>query len=223
MKRMFLALSLALWAAIAVATPLQFFSASYSTDALAIAGAVLDQHSDASPASPLPLLTAASATSGADSASSAGVADTGFLGTYAEATSDVENSGSLASASFRGTFIGTGAPIGLNLFYESSGSGSAASHLLVTFNLLNLFDDVIGGSGSFETLLDLAAGIDGILEILLTSSADANAGTSAYHVATVQYTASVPETPTLALLFAGIAAMGALRRSARRKAAVAGR
>ena len=223
MKRIFLALSLVLWVATAVATPLQFSSASYSTDALAIAGVAVDSNSDASPSSPLPLLTSAAATSGANSASSAATADTGFLGTFADASSDVDNASSLASASFRGLFIGTGAPIGLNLSYESAGSGTAESHLLVTFNLLNLFDDLISGSSSFESLLDLAAGIDGVLDILLTSSADVIGGASAYNIASVQFAASAPEAPTLALLLAGMAILGASRRSSRRKAAVAGR
>ncbi len=223
MKRIFLALSLVLWLATAVATPLQFSSATYSTDAFAIiAGGAPDSNSDASPPSPLLLLTSAAATSGADSASSAATADTGFLGTFADASSTVDNASSLASASFRGLFIGTGAPIGLNLSYDSAGSGTAESHLLVTFNLLNLFDDVISGPGVFESLLDLAAGIDGVLDIQLQSFVDAIGGASAYNIATVQFGASVPEAPTLALMVVGMAILGALRRSSRRKAAVAG-
>lgn len=222
MKQTFLALSLVFWAAIAVATPLPFSTASYSTDALALAGSTSNSNSDASSSSPLPLLTSAAAISDADSASSAATADSGFLGTFADASSGVDNASGLAAASFRGLFKGTGAPIGLNLSYEADGSGTAESHLLVTFNLLNLFDDVISGPGFFESLLDLAAGIDGVLEILLTSSADATGGASAYNIASVQFAARVPEAPTLALLLAGMAMLGASRRWSRRKAAVAG-
>lgn len=223
MKRTLFALSLALWAALAAAAPLTFSSATYSTGALAIAGAALNSNFDVSPSSTLPLLTSATATSDADSASSAGAADTGFLGASAEANSDVDNASSLASAEFLGLFTGTGAPIGLKLSYDAAttGSGTAESRLLVTFNALSLFDDVITGPGFFETTIDLAAGIDGVLDILLTSSADAT-GASAFNIASVAFTASVPEPSTLVLLLAGAAMLGTARRWSWRKAALAG-
>lgn len=223
MKRTLFAVTLALWAALAASAPLTFSSATYSTGALAIAGTALDANSDASPSSPLPLLTSATATSGADSASSAGAADTGFLGASAEANSEVDSASSLASAEFLGLFKGKGAPIGLKLSYDagSTGSGTAESRLLVTFNALNLFNDFISGPGFFETMIDLAAGIDGVLDILLTSSADAT-GASAFNIASVGFTASVPEPSTLVLLLAGVAILGAARRGSWRKAAVAG-
>lgn len=222
MKRTLFALSLALSTALAAAAPLTFSSATYSTGALAVAGAALDSNSDASPSSPLPLLTSATATSGADSASSAGAADTGFLGASAEANSDLDNASSLASAEFLGLFKGTGAPIGLKLSYDAAttGSGTAESRLLVTFNALNLFNDAISGPGFFETMLDLAAGIDGVLDILLTSSADATSA-NAFNVASVAFAASVPEPSTLVLLLAGAAILGAARRWSWRKAALA--
>ena len=221
MKRTLFALTLAMWTALAASAPLTFSSATYSTRALAIAGAGLS--SGASPSSVLPLLTSATATSGADSASSAGAADTGFLGASAEANSGLDNASSLASAEFLGLFTGTGAPIGLKLSYDAAttGSGTAESRLLVTFNALNLFNDFISGPGFFETMIDLAAGIDGVLDILLTSSADAT-GADAFNIASVAFTASVPEPSTLVLLLAGVAILGAARRGSWRKAAVAG-
>lgn len=221
MKRILFALALALWAAMASAAPLTFSSVTYSTDAFASAGAELDSHSDATPSGLLPLLTSATATSGPDSASSAGAADTGFLGAYAEASSAVENASGLASAEFLGLFTGTGAPIGLKLRYDAATAGTAESHLLVTFNALSVFDDVISGPGLFETMLDLAAGLDGVLDILLTSSADAT-GASAFNIASVTFAATVPEPSTLALLLAAVAILVVSRRRSSQESRVAG-
>lgn len=220
MKRILLALSLALWAAMASAAPLKFSSVTYSTDAFASAGAALDSHSDASPSSLLPLLTSATANSGPDSASSAGTADTGFLGAYAEASGEDDSASSLAAAEFLGLFTGTGAPIGIKLSYDAVSNGMAESRLLVTFNTLSLFDDVISGPGLFETMLDLATGIDGVLDILLTSSADAT-GASAFNIASVTFAASVPEPSTLALLLAAVAILVVSRRRSSQEARIA--
>ena len=213
--RYLLALLLGLWGSGLPAMPLTFTSSLYQTTAFAQVGAVADTPlSDSNPPSLFPLLTTASVTSGADKADAAGTADDGFLGTSAEVTSVIQDASALASAEFTGDFVASGGPLLLTFDFESQlpvlTNALAENKLLVKLigNGSTLLEETFSATGLITRAVYLPAGTtQGTLDLLLTSSAEATVG-SALGLATVSFTADIPEPPGWALLAPGLAFLG---------------
>jgi hypothetical protein len=211
-----IAMLLGLCANAAQAVPLSFTSTQYQTGASAGAGASLDANFDANPPSSFPLLTSASAAAGANSADAAGTADTGFLGASASAVSVDENANALGSAEFTGNFVATGGQLHIAIDFDSqadAGGGSADNTLVVhlTGNGIDFLNEMFSVTGLIDLHAQLPAGALGILDILLTSSADATGG-APFALTTASFAAaSVPAAPTLALMLLALALLGMRR------------
>lgn len=213
--RYLFALLLGLWGSGLSAMPLTFTSSLYQTTVLAQAGAMTETPpADSNPPSSFPLLTSASAISGDDKADAGGAADDGFLGTSAEVTSATQAASALASAEFTGDFVASGGPLLLTLDFESQLpvllNGLAENKLLVRLvgNGLTLLEETFSVTELITRVVILPAGAtQGTLDLLLTSSAEATVG-SALGLATVSFTADIPEPPVGLLLLPGLAFLG---------------
>ncbi len=224
--RYLFALLLGLWVSGLPAMPLTFTSSQSQTDAFAQVGAVMDTPpSDSNPPSSFPLLTTASAISGADQADAGGTVDDGFLGASAEVTSVTQDASALASAEFTGDFVASGGPLLLTLDFDSQlpvlSNGLAENSLLVRLigNGVTLLQETFSATELITRVVVLPAGLtQGTLDLLLTSSAEATADTTvgrALGLATVSFTADIPEPSVGLLLLPGLALLALWQRRLR--------
>jgi hypothetical protein len=208
MKKILMFLLLALCAGSLGAAPVIFDSSQFQTDALALAGAVSDSHSDVSPPAPLPLLTTAVATSGADSADSSGSADVGFLGAFAEVGSESQSTSALGSAEFSGNFTLSGTLLRLLVNFDSLNTldgGTAGGQILLFLAVdgTTLINQLVDTSGVFERFFVVPVGGLGVLDLLLTSNADATAG-AAFNLSAAIFSLELSEAPTLLVFASGL-------------------
>ena len=222
MKKSLMFLLLALCAGSLGAAPITFDSSQFQTDTLALAGAASDNNSDTSPPALLPLLTTASAASGADFADSAGSADVGFLSAFAEVGSESQSTSALGSAEFNGKFTLSGTLLRLLVNFDSLNTldgGTAGGQILLFLAVdgTTLLNQVVDTSGMFERFFVVPVGGLGVLDLLLTSNADATGG-AAFNVSAANFSLELSEAPVL-LVFAtgllGLVLMLRVRRARR--------
>jgi len=211
-----------LWAA-----PIIFTSSTFDAGAVAIAGSEINASFEIMvPPSGLPLVPSATALSGDNSATATGIADDSFLAATSDVTSIDEETVGVGTSGFTGLFTAPGGSVRFTFGFETvnDASGSGFAEGLFAFSVagggLTLLDETIIANGTIERVLDIPAGTLGVLTLLLTSTATADAtGGSAFNVtgATFQadvVSATVPETRTLLLIMLGLAVLFALRRAA---------
>jgi hypothetical protein len=181
-----------------------------------LTGAASDNHSDTSPPTSLPLLTAASAASGADFADSAGSADVGFLSAFAEAGSESASTSALGSAEFTANFTLAGTLLRLLVNFDSLNTlegGTAGGQILLflTVDGTPLLNQLVDTSGVFERFFVVPVGGLGVLDLLLTSNADATPG-AAFNVSDATFSVALDEAPTLLLFASGLLGLMLLPR-----------
>lgn len=222
MKRFILAFCLSIAASSLHAALLTFDTTTYDTTALARVGAVIDTQSGISPPDAFPLLTSAAVgeNSDVDHASAFGSADTGVLGTAAEAASDGKHAAAIGSATFVGSFAASAGKLTLSFVFDeqdvTSGTIDSAGKLTVLLagNGSTLLSESFVTSGTFERSFDLLSPTQGFLQIVLTSTADSLQG-SALNLSSVQFGANfapVPEPGVYAMLMAGLLSLFVMRR-----------
>ena len=194
------------------ALPVVFTNTSFDTSAVALAEAVADFNSDASPPSALPLVTSATAVGQTDFASGNGVAAQGLLSTLAEASSLAGVASGVGSSRFQGDFTGGGV-FGLHFDFESTDAttptAQSAANLFVLLSSLTsgmtLLDEVFSVGGLFDLNRFIPVG-DYRLELLLSSEASTTVGGDASNFASVTFAQPtlVPEPATWALMLLGM-------------------
>jgi hypothetical protein len=215
MKKIIAALSLLACCTGALADPVVFTSATYTTTAFASAGAVFDgPFTDDFPTTALPLLTSASAASAPDSATATGIADDLFLSATAEASSAVDSASAGAIATFTGVFA-TGGTFSLSVDFDSQalGLGTAGNQLAfsLTANGTTIFDEIFSDVGTIARDFTLPAGSFATIDLTLTSNADALLN-DAFALSSANITLDVPEPATGFLFVAGALGLALRRR-----------
>ena len=213
---------LALSAASAGATVVDFGSAQYDTSAFALSGNSADASSAATPASALPLVSTATVVGANDFATGSAIAAAGLLVATSEADSFAGALGGSAGAQAHlvSTITGSGR-LTLHFDFDSLDTlagGPASGTLFVlltntlgttTTTLLDRFFDV-----SADTTLEFfLPGATSVLDLVLFSSATTTgAGQSAQNFAQVAVTGTVPTPDTLPLVAGGLVAAFVVRR-----------
>ena len=210
------------------AAPINFTSTQFETTAFAFAGASSDFASDSSPPSSLPLLSSVSVLQGLDSASASGVVETGVLTTFADVFSGAGSTIAGSTALFSGVFIASGDVVGISLdfnsdnFNSSFSLSSSVATIQVTSNGTILLNQARSSSGLFQFSISPAAGAASVLQLTLTSQADAFATSFATNVATLAFSAQtipIPEPQTYAMMLAGLGLLGFVTRRTKQKVA----
>ena len=236
MRKIILAVVLAVTALQANAAPLTFTDRTWTTSGFSSAGTASNSASDASPTTPLPLTTSAPSADLDASASADAIADVDVLSALATAVGSADGAASaIASAAFLGNFVAPGGLLYLLLDIDLSATSSQGNGLgdgLVRITLVGgpdqLIDEIVRTTGTFERTVELAFGTTGFLNIEAVGSADAAmAGDIGVGSASVIFgLRTVPEPAGLALLLAAV--LGAVMASrnganARTRALLAGR
>lgn len=216
MPRTAITLCLALGIASAQATPISLTSSAYTTGVFADVGGTADgPYGDDSSASPLPLITSAGLDLADGLAVANAVADSGLLAASSEALSRGSTASASAVGSFLGRFttLGTGLSLALDYedFNDASGAALAGSELFVLLQVdgVDLFNDSFTASELIRLDFPTLAGLEGILDLTLVSTALDEAGDGAFNLASAAFTLnSVPEPASLALVMGGLGLLG---------------
>ena len=228
LKRMLIA-SFGLWSLTAYALPTSILDAlsnvQYNTLGIAVTPSQVDVQSDASPPSALPLVSSATVFSATDFASGNAIAASGLLQTSAEADSDTDFASAVATSELTGTLSGFGGSL-LHLVLDLSlfdtlpgGTGVSSGNLFVslTQNNVTVFSQLYDLADTIIVEFTLLSGAPTTLDVLLTSQADVLAGGSAFNLAQVGISGTVPTPGSLLLVLCALLALdGPHRRSARR-------
>lgn len=218
-----LAACMACFALQALAEPVAFTGARIDTEAVAVAGSDAAVQFGTSPPAALPLITSAVAVGTTEFAAAGGIGSVGLLSTQAEADGGAGFASAVGTSRFVADFLGTGQLFGFSfdLFFTDALQGDAFSSSTLFVQIFSdgiaVVDEVITANGLFEFSHVFAAGALGRIDVLLSSDASGNAGAYGQSVASVAFTASVPEPGTLALI--GLPLVWLLCRSRRALAA----
>jgi hypothetical protein len=214
MTKIAAALLLALGLSAAQATPIAFTSTSHTTDAFADVGGVFDLASFAAPPDVLPLSAAAAVGTAGGAGTATATADALVLTASTTASSAGDPALASAVATFFGEFLTPGGVLSLSLDYLSAGALGA------TLDVLWIVDGIVQpllGPGPYLTG-DLAAGLAGTLEIVLTSvvfaelAGDEAVNSSSLAFALDRVVRQAPEPAAPLLLAAGLGLIGLVRR-----------
>jgi hypothetical protein len=197
-----------------------FDTTTYTTDAVALAGAASDSQSATSPPSPAALASTAHVTAGHEAAFAHASTDSSFLAAASQATAASGTATAAAVSAFDGDFLlpasscmaaGCVAHLLLSIdFLATQAVSPGASHAaLLSITLLGdgvtLLDRQFDAPGKLLLPIELPSAIhSGNLDITLTSTSDAGAG-SALGFATASFRADVvPEAQTWIALVCGL-------------------
>jgi hypothetical protein len=211
--------SFGLWSLTAYAIPTPLLDAlsdvRYNTLGIAVTPAQADVQSDASPPSSLPLVSSAIVVGATDFASGNAIAASGLLQTSAEADSDADFASAVATSELIGTLSGFGGSL-LHLVLDFSsfdtlpgGTGVSSGNLFVslTQNNVTVFSQLYDLADTIIINFTLLSGAPTTLDVLLTSQADVLAGGSAFNLAQVGISGTVPTPGSLLLVLCGLLAL----------------
>jgi len=194
---------LALAAANALATPVQFISAVSTNTDVTTLGASADTQSNQSPTSAVLLITESTQFNDTgDSATASSTNGLGLLNTYAEVFTATGSALGDATAEFTGTFDWSKRFLVLDFLFAGV-PDAAESDLFVTVRNGGgsaVFSDAFSTPGNITLNIDLPLSGRYTLDLLLASTAFVSAGGSQFSGADVQFSATVAEPSTWALM-----------------------
>lgn len=221
MKSMYVALlSTLLFGSMGVtqAAPIFFTGSTYTTFALADAGAASNGPDSQLSVGILPISSTANAASNSgDTASAFAFADELFLTTTSEANGASGPASSVASASFTGVFNALPGLLNLSLafdvFIDQLANGFASNQLAVTLEVggVSLLNTILFDTTLINQQFLLASVGVGLFDLTLIGISDAAPSDYAFSLASVNATldaVAVPEPASAALLLAGLLGMG---------------
>jgi hypothetical protein len=221
MKRIILAVVLAMSALQAKAAPLVFTDSTWTTSGFSSAGTASNSARDVSPTTPLPLTTSARSADLDAKASADAIPDVDVLSALATAVASSDGAAlAVASSAFLGNFVAPGGLLYLLLDIDlsaTSAQGGGFGEGLVRIMLVGgpdlLIDEIVRATGMFDRYFELPFGTAGFLNIEAIASADApTVGDIAVGSASVIFgLRTVPEPAGLALLLAPV--LGAVMAS----------
>jgi hypothetical protein len=226
MNKIIAALLLSLGIASAQAMPIVFTSSIYTTSAFADVDGTSDgPNATASPPDALPLISSANVVVDQDNMATANaVADTLLLAASSEAASAGAISSASAVSTFLGSFTTTGAGLSLQVtledFIDALGGATASSELFILLQVdgNDLFQQNFMGPQLINADFMTLAGLPGVLDITLVSTAAANGAGGAFNLASTGISLnSVPEPASLVLVLGGLGLLGASRMAGARR------
>jgi hypothetical protein len=200
------------------AAPIPFFNTAFDTNAVALAGSVVDLQSAATPANTLPLSSNAVAVGTTDLATADAFADNGFLSASSNVFGSTSVVDGVATSHFLGSFnngVATLLSFNLDTTSSSSGTGTADGYLaiLLTSGGQTLINQVLTSSGTFNFTFARPIGTTSLLDVTLVSESSAFAGTGdGFNLGIGTFFAAVPLPPTWPLLLVAFGACGAVQR-----------